>query len=80
MYFIENAFINEDKKNEYNRLYKNKFTVKLINDIINSQQQIDILLEEGLKGYNTIENLLDTTREGFRYAKHELQTYQEIRD
>lgn len=77
-YFILEFLNDENKKNNFNKLYKNNFIISLIEGIINNQVHIDSILEVVLRTYNTIENLLDTTRECFRLAIYELENFKDI--
>lgn len=72
-FFIKESFIEADgKTNNYSELYKTDFIVNFIKNVIEKQEEIDIILNKFLKTYNTIDNLLDTTRESFRLAIYEL--------
>lgn len=72
-YFVKDNFIEVDgKTNNYNGLYKTEFIRNFIKNVIEKQPEIDVILNKFLKGYNTIENLLDTTRESFRLAIYEM--------
>lgn len=82
--YINNHYIkiyfNEENstKNHYKNLYKTDFIKKIINGVIENQKEIDKILSKELRSYNTIENLLDTTRESFRLAIYEMQNFKDV--
>lgn len=78
-FFVKNYFLEEDQKtNNYKYLYKTDFLKDLVKNVIEKQEEIDEILDKFLKTYNTISNLLDTTRESFRLAIYELLYFKDI--
>ena len=73
VFFVKEHFVEIDNKtNNYEKLYKTDFTKNFLTNVIEKQKELDTVLDKFLKSYNTIENLLDTTRESFRMAIYEL--------
>lgn len=82
LYNINEFFINEffnSEKTKYENLYKNKSLINLVHKILKNQKIIDQIIIKHLQSYNTIENLLDTTRECFRLAVYELLKFKDLK-
>ncbi len=77
--FIE-VYLNEEnsKRNNYKTLYKTKFIKELLTNVVSKQEEIDKVLVKELRNFNTIDNLLDTTRESFRLAIYEMLNFADV--
>lgn len=79
-YYIKETFKSEDSTtNYYELLYKTDFLHNMLIAVIKSKDKINELLELEIRNYNnTVDNLLDTTRECFRLAIYEMQNLAEV--
>ena len=78
-YIKENFTLENSNTNYYKSLYKTDFLNNMLNDIIKNREVLNELLEKEIRNYNnTIENLLDTTRECFILAIYEMQNFSEV--
>ena len=78
-YIKENFTLENSNTNYYKSLYKTDFLNNMLNDIIKNKEVLNDLLEKEIRNYNnTIENLLDTTRECFILAMYEMQNFSEV--
>lgn len=79
-YYVKEFLGKENStQNDYKSLYKTEFLKNILNNIIEQAQNIDEILGKEIRNFNnTIENLLDTTRECFRLAIYEFQNLPEV--
>ena len=81
-YYIKEFLGKENStKNDYKSLYKAEFLRNMLNDVISHISEIDEILKKEIRNFsNTIDNLLDTTRECFRLAIYEFKNFPDLAD
>ena len=74
-YYMKEEFMKTpESKTSYGDLYKSKFLIDFIKNIIKNFNEFDDIIEKELRNFtSTINNLLDTTKESFRLAVYELK-------
>ena len=79
-YYVKDYLGKENPtKNDYKSLYKTEFIRNMLSNVVDQIKEIDDILEKETRNFNnTIENLLDTTRECFRLAIYEFQNFPEL--
>ncbi len=81
-YYVKEFLGKENStKNDYKSLYKAEFLINMLNDVISHILEIDEILKKEIRNFsNTIDNLLDTTRECFRLAIYEFKNFPDLAD
>lgn len=76
-YYVKEYLGKENStQNDYKTLYKTEFLNNMLTGLLKDEEKINEILEKEIRNFsNTIENLLDTTRECFKLAIYEMLNF-----
>lgn len=79
-YYIKEYLGKENStQNDYKTLYKTEFLNNMLTGLLKDEKKINEILEKEIRNFgNTIENLLDTTRECFKLAIYEMLNFVDL--
>ena len=79
-YYVKEYLGKENStQNDYKTLYKTEFLNNMLDGLLKDEEKINDILEKEIRNFsNTIENLLDTTRECFKLAIYEMLNFADL--